>query len=84
MSKCEKCRNCVVALKLVPRNRIYRQKFAEEWANLSLSYGKVRCKKGMWLKENMQEKTLLNLVTFRKSAKVGYLHHIHSCPDYEN
>jgi hypothetical protein len=84
MPGCENCSNCVVALKLAPRNRIYRQRFKEEWANLSLSYGKVRCKKGMWLKENMKERSMMDLKTFKKSIQSGALKYIHSCPEYEN
>ena len=55
MPKCPNCVHCVTKL-ILKENKQKKQKFKQAWANQRITFGDVRCKKGMWLKGDMQER----------------------------
>jgi len=67
MRSCATCRHCVCSISL--KRSSYKSKFKEKWANLRITTGRVRCKKGMWLKANGEERTYKDLASLIRQNK---------------
>ncbi len=82
MHRCENCINCVVKVTLAKRKPTVKPKYAIPWANRRFVYGRIRCKQGMWRKNNGEEKTYKDSYVFN-TAKDEQLSNAVSCPYFE-